>query len=152
MNLIEIRDNAETIDRYTAIFDNPDADGCYIGLHMSEMPFHPQGIGAHQELVDGPGDYLGTEIALSSLPEDCQRAIIQEFEANVYLNLDEIGGNSNFAKALIKQFRAVKGLPSKEETTAFCQSWSHHDLTDAETKRVIEIMRLLYPSTPLPTK
>ena len=79
IKILEIRDNPETIDRYTVVYDeiaNPSGD--LEALGMSAEPFHPQGIGQHTSAQRG--EHLGTLITFDDLPEDCQQAVIQDLE------------------------------------------------------------------------
>lgn len=88
---IRIYDNqGETADRYTVIFtyahcfkpkDYP--HGWFPVLGMSDNPFHPQGVGIHSEYTE-PIDYpsykhLGKKIKFSNLPENCQKAVIDDY-------------------------------------------------------------------------
>lgn len=63
----------------------------YVG--MSESPFNPQGFGQHSEhptLIDvdkwgfppamGRKNHLGTRIPFNSLPEDCQKLVLEDYK------------------------------------------------------------------------
>ena len=77
---IECYDNEDqTFDRYTVIFfDQPEAAGLWSCLGMSADPFSPQGFGQHSSAARGP--HLGKRIRFVDLPDDCQRAVMLEFE------------------------------------------------------------------------
>ena len=83
---VRIYDNfGETFDRYTVVFTGryKGRNGCdYVG--MSEHPYHPQGFGQHgwsQDVIDYPSyKHLGKKIKFTDLPEDCQRAVIEDYE------------------------------------------------------------------------
>lgn len=81
----------KTFDRYTVTFPrfairstdkaNPWTEYPYID--MSENPFAPMGFGQHgssQAQIDRPTySHLGKKIAFHTLPEDCQRAVLQDY-------------------------------------------------------------------------
>lgn len=75
----------ETSDRYTVVFTGHFAGRggrChYVG--MGGNPFHPQGFyqhGEHDQVIDRPAySHLGKKIKFMDLPEDCQRAVIQDY-------------------------------------------------------------------------
>lgn len=84
---IRIYDNlGETFDRYTVVFTGryKGRDGICHYLGMSENPYHPQGFGQHgesQDVIDRPKyGHLGKKIKFTDLPEDCQRAVIGDYE------------------------------------------------------------------------
>lgn len=84
--------NGETLDRYTVLFT-----GCYThltggvsyGLDMNAAPFHSQGIGMHFEIygeyltedeyLDEAFEHFGKLIPFSQLPEDCKRAVMNDY-------------------------------------------------------------------------
>ena len=76
-----------TADRYTVVFTKAN---CFMGsdrrsphLLMNESPFSPQGIGMHGESespIDRPTySHLGKKIRFADLPEDCRRAVVQDY-------------------------------------------------------------------------
>ena len=78
-------------DRYTVCYPayrcGPDYEPYYAYpyLGMSAAPFHPQGVGQHGESVGKPIDrpsykHLGRRIMFNQLPEDCQRALLQDLQ------------------------------------------------------------------------
>jgi len=91
----------ETADRFTVIFSHSQSfgnRGYYPVLIMNSYPFHPQGIGMHEEypisgpgaIVEGmkPGQWppkigrkgnLGTRIRFEDLPADCRRLVMQDY-------------------------------------------------------------------------
>ena len=91
-------DSGGSGDRYTVVFTGrwrkrgDNSSRCqYIG--MSAAPFHPQGIGQHGEsdqMVDvnkwgfapmiGRKNHLGTRIAFSALPADCQKLVMRDYK------------------------------------------------------------------------
>ncbi len=76
----------KTIDRYTVVYmDLPERswNNTFQAVAMNCEPFHPQGFGQH--CTAQPGRHLGKRIALTDLPEDCQRLVnsdMREIEAN----------------------------------------------------------------------
>lgn len=70
-----------TCDRFTAVYmDSPEGKpGTFQALGASERPFHPQGFGQHCTAT--PGRHLGRRVAVSDLPADVQRAILQDCPA-----------------------------------------------------------------------
>ena len=83
--VIGIYDNkGKTADRYTVVFEP------FIGyenrqyfpvLCMSGNPFHPQGIGIHNEYPFRPTRMKGeVVIDWSELPEKCQQCVLQDLE------------------------------------------------------------------------
>lgn len=65
----------QNFDRYTAVYLNqPEAEGCFNSLEMSENPF--QGIGFHG--MAQLGEHLGKEISFKDLPEMCRKAVLQD--------------------------------------------------------------------------
>ena len=76
-----------TFDRYTVVFTGnyPIKNrGWYDYLGLSEHPFHPQGFGqsgaAEFQPVDRPNySHLGKKIKFENLPEDCKKAVIQDY-------------------------------------------------------------------------
>ena len=81
--------NGETYDRYTVIFTKKRIGGgkhkhgqfVYVGI--SENPYHPLGFYQHgfsDCSIDHPSySHLGKKIQFLKLPDDCQKAIIQEY-------------------------------------------------------------------------
>jgi hypothetical protein len=73
----------EAADRYTVTFPGVKGMSPYLG--MSGAPFHPQGFcqrGERQDnqRIDVPGNsHLGRRIPFHELPEDCQKAVLQEY-------------------------------------------------------------------------
>ena len=99
---IRIYDNGgKSFDRYTAVFMNqPERDGCFAALGMSEEPFHPQGYGMHVSAM--PGRHLGRRIRLADLPADCRRFITnehEEAEGSPPLTADQLARVAAFASA-----------------------------------------------------
>jgi hypothetical protein len=93
---IRVYDNGgETIDRYTAVFTGRythNTEGEHWVLGMNAAPFHPQGFGQHSgypyiiDNVDGKWppalgrrNHLGKRIRFEDLPQDCQRAVMQDY-------------------------------------------------------------------------
>lgn len=67
----------KSADRYTVVYmDAPERAGLFQCLGMDHGPFHPQGIGVHSSAM--PGRHLGRRVLLSTLPPDCQRAVLQD--------------------------------------------------------------------------
>jgi hypothetical protein len=95
---IRVYDNlGETLDRYTVTYTRGIQFGkhkTYFVLGMNCAPFSPQGIGQHSEYgyrVDFPSyKHLGKRIGFSDLPENCQRAVDQD-----YLYLYDLNEDSN---------------------------------------------------------
>jgi hypothetical protein len=85
-NQIVIRDDGKTIDRYTAYrLHTPKAErnGLFIPMiGFSAEPFHPQGVGSHEEGL--PGRHLGKRIHLSDLPPNARAFVVQEFGIEAY--------------------------------------------------------------------
>lgn len=77
----------ESFDRYTVVFTGRythKTNGGHWYVGMSENPFHPQGFGQHGETefqcVDRPTyGHLGKKISFDSLPEDCQKLVMQDY-------------------------------------------------------------------------
>lgn len=82
----------ETADRYTVLFTGQYTHltgGVSLGLGMNATPFHPQGIGMHFEIfgeyetgidyVEEDFGHWGEIIPFSSLPEDCKRAVMNDY-------------------------------------------------------------------------
>lgn len=76
----------KTADRYTVVFTGryrktPRDEFLYLG--MNAHPFHPQGIGQHgssREQIDRPSyGHLGKKIKFTDLPEDCQKAVLNDY-------------------------------------------------------------------------
>ena len=75
----------KTWDRFTVVYTGnyKGRNGCdYVG--MSENPFHPQGFGQHGwdgSVIDRPTySHLGRKITFDKLPEQCQRAVIDDYK------------------------------------------------------------------------
>ena len=85
---IRCYDNAgTTVDRYTVVFTGRyrhKTGGDFWDLCMSAYPFHPQGVGMHgtsNQQIDRPNyGHLGKRIKFDSLPEDCQKAVVQDYK------------------------------------------------------------------------
>ena len=81
--------NGETLDRYTVVFTkkrvggNKHRLGEFVYVGMSKRPYHPLGFYQHgfsDRAVDRPSySHLGKKIKFHGLPEDCQQAIIEEY-------------------------------------------------------------------------
>ncbi len=101
-----------TIDRYTVVFTGRYTHKTgrqYWHLGMSGAPFHPQGFCQHgtspNQIDVKPGSWggpsigrrchLGLRIPFTDLPEDCQRAVIQD-----YLYLRDLPGGENHPSAV----------------------------------------------------
>lgn len=84
----------KTIDRYTVVYTGNYANrnGVCQYIHMSAHPFHPQGVGMHNEsrdILDRPNgswppaigrkNYLGVRIPFADLPPDCQRLVLSDY-------------------------------------------------------------------------
>ncbi|WP_424196633.1 hypothetical protein ACMYR3_17060 (plasmid) [Ampullimonas aquatilis] len=75
----------QTADRYTVVFmKEPERNGCYAALGMSERPFHPLGYGMSCAAV--PGRHLGRAIEFNNLPTDCQR-LVKQYLSPLHCNL-----------------------------------------------------------------
>ena len=80
--------NGESFDRYTVVFTGryrKSHDEGFLYLGMSSDPFHPQGFGQHGETQNQPCDrpvysHLGKKIKFQDLPEDCQKAVLQDYK------------------------------------------------------------------------
>lgn len=80
----------ESLDRYTVVYTGRythKTGRAFWYLGMNSAPFHPQGIGQHGESMYQPIDrptysHLGKKIKFEDLPEDCKKAVIQDY---VYL-------------------------------------------------------------------
>lgn len=67
-------------DRYTVVYmDSPEPRGMFQCLGMNAHPFHPQGFGQHSAATIG--HHLGKRVAFADLPQDCQRAVLQDLKA-----------------------------------------------------------------------
>lgn len=77
----------QSIDRYTVIFTGNYAgrDGKTDYVTMSSQPFHPQGVCMHGQAdsaIDIKGyAHLGKPIRWQALPEDCKRAVLNDYTA-----------------------------------------------------------------------
>lgn len=77
----------ESFDRFTVVFTGRythKTNGGHWYVGMSENPFHPQGFGQHGDTefqcVDRPTyGHLGKKISFDSLPEDCQKLVMQDY-------------------------------------------------------------------------
>ena len=65
-------------DRYTVIYmDAPEhRPGTFGARGMDDRPFHPQGFGMYCDAM--PGRHIGRRVLFSTLPPDCQRAVLQD--------------------------------------------------------------------------
>lgn len=88
-------DDGGSADHYTVVYTRQGKAGHpYLG--MSAAPFHPQGIGQYGESKTGqPIDrphyaHLGKPISYRDLPEDCRRAVLQDYAELWNLSLDEL--------------------------------------------------------------
>lgn len=85
---IRVFDNGgTTADRYTVIFTHAQSfytKGWFPVLGMSASPFHPQGVGMHNEYnspIDRPSyKHLGKKIRFQQLPYDCQALVLQDYK------------------------------------------------------------------------
>lgn len=72
-------------DRFTVVFTQL-RTGEQVYLGMSEAPFHPLGVCQHgfapaYQPIDRPSyGHLGKKITFADLPEDCKRAVMQDYE------------------------------------------------------------------------
>lgn len=76
-------DGGKTLDRYTVVFMDQSAHSFICGrsfvcLGMNAAPFHPQGFCQHSQARIG--SHLGKRIEFAALPEDCQKAVRQEWQ------------------------------------------------------------------------
>jgi hypothetical protein len=77
--------NGRSLDRYTVVYTGRythKTNGSFWYISMSANPF--QGIGQHGESNFMPIDkpkyaHLGKKISFQELPEDCQKAVIQDY-------------------------------------------------------------------------
>ena len=79
----------KTYDQYTVVYTGHYTHKTgrqHWSVCMSEHPFHPQGVGMHNEYpyqIDRPSyGHLGKRIKFDDLPEDCQKLVLQDY---VYL-------------------------------------------------------------------
>lgn len=78
-------DGDKVIDRYTVVFLDDEERDKVPYLAMSAHPFHPQGFGQHGEMsIDavaykGRGGAFTKRIEFADLPEDCQKAVRNDF-------------------------------------------------------------------------
>jgi hypothetical protein len=76
--------NGESLDRYTVVFTGKASGFMYVA--MNAQPCHPSyGIYQHGEGSGSPIDYptyghLGKKIKFSDLPEDCRKAVVNEYK------------------------------------------------------------------------
>ena len=74
----------KTADRYTVIDTHP-VDGYRYGMHFSESPYHPQGVGMTVELRPqdwagfGTGRHLGKRIKASALSGGAHKLVCDDF-------------------------------------------------------------------------
>ena len=75
----------KTADRYNIVFTGnfKGREGrCYV-LGCSALPFHPQGIGSHEDydhVIDKPSyKHLGKKVTFETLPEDVKRCVLQDY-------------------------------------------------------------------------
>lgn len=73
-------DKGGTCDRFTVVYlDEPERKpGSFAAVGMNGSPFHPQGFGQHCTAM--PGRHLGKRVALTDLPEDCQKVVRQDLK------------------------------------------------------------------------
>jgi hypothetical protein len=78
-----------TADRYTVVFLTPfwiddEHQPWYASAGMSDDPYHPQGVGYHNEfprLIDEPkSEHLGKPIAFDQLPARCRLMVERDLE------------------------------------------------------------------------
>ena len=71
-----------SFDRYTILYGapwwTPEMGRNVPYFAASERPFHPQGFGQHGEMPTYNRAALGKKIKFSDLPDDVQRAVIQD--------------------------------------------------------------------------
>lgn len=72
----------KSADRYTVVYLNePQNTPCTFNcLAMSAEPFHPQGVGMHNNAMTGR--HLGERIMFAALPIDCQKIVKRDLEIN----------------------------------------------------------------------
>lgn len=88
--IMEIRDNGGpntengSIDRYCVVFWTiGSCCGRYYDMTcMNTIPFHPQ-MGFFQHCTGTPGKHNGKLISFYDLPEDCQKAMIQDLQYHI---------------------------------------------------------------------
>ena len=76
-----------TVDRYTVVYTGNyrgKTKGWHDYVGMSGAPFHPQGVGMHEQSEFQPVDrpsygHLGKKIKFSDLPQDCQTLVLQDY-------------------------------------------------------------------------
>jgi hypothetical protein len=74
-----IYDNGgKTADRYTVYYNIEEKENWFSCLGMDGKPFHPQGIGMHSSGM--LGEHNGKRITFDQLPEDCQKAVLQDLK------------------------------------------------------------------------
>ncbi len=85
MKIHSIYDAGDSGDRFTVYFKGRgsiylDHRGNQLRqcLCMSGLPFYPQGVCQHGYGI--PGRHNGRKIQFTDLPEDCQRAVMQDLE------------------------------------------------------------------------
>ena len=75
---IRCYDNGKTADHFTVVYMDWREGEYFQTVGMSSLPFHPQGVGQHCEAKIGK--HLGKRIPFASLPEDCQKLVLQDLE------------------------------------------------------------------------
>lgn len=81
---ISVWDNKNFIDRYTIVFLDDIINGKVSYLTMNDYPFHPQGFCQHGEIeisavqYKGRGGCFDKRIKFDDLPEDCQKAVLND--------------------------------------------------------------------------
>jgi len=69
--------DGSTCDRYTVVYmDQPEQNNTFAAVGMNSEPFHPQGFGQHCNAM--VGKHLGKRIPFKTLPEDCQKLVMQD--------------------------------------------------------------------------
>jgi hypothetical protein len=70
----------KTVDRYTVVYmDEPENKlNTFASVGMNGELFHPQGFGQHSAAM--PGKHLGKRVAFATLPEDCQKLVLQDLK------------------------------------------------------------------------
>ena len=86
---LSVWDSPKFIDRFTVVFLDDVSEGMLgnivvVYLAMNEHPFHPQGFCQHGEMelnmvaYKGRGGVFDKRIKFADLPEDCQKAVLQD--------------------------------------------------------------------------
>ena len=81
--------HGDTFDRYTVVFtkkrvgENQNRRGEFVYVGMSKRPYHPLGFYQHgfsDRTIDSISySHLGKKIKFHELPDDCQKAIIEDY-------------------------------------------------------------------------